>query len=358
MDRLPSLGWDAALEAASLPHRAEGLVPGRVIEAQKDGYTVALARNDHPARLAGRLRHALSSRLDLPTVGDFVAVDAVAAGEATTVRAVLPRRSLLARKAAGRTSEPQALAANVDVALLATAASADFAPRRLERYLALVREAGVDPVVVLTKADLHPAVADLRRRAMAVAPGVPVVAVSALGGTGLEDLAACLGPAMTGVLIGSSGVGKSTLVNRWMGAPVQAVREIRAHDERGVHTTTARRLLRLPWGALLIDTPGLREVALAGTPGGLGSAFSDVEALAAACRFRDCAHVTEPGCAVRSAVEQGALAPDRLDAFLRLGREMAFLARKEDVHQRLAEQRRWKEVSKAARRRRRADPDA
>ncbi len=344
--RLASLGFDAAFARSFSPHLEAGLAPARVLEQQRGLYRVATEDADLLAEVSGRFRHqgVLSpDGVDLPAVGDWVALDRVTGGDRAVVHAVLPRRTVLARKAAGSRSAAQVLAANVDVACLATAAAGDWNPRRLERYLALAWDAGLDPVVVVTKADLAADADALRGEVEAVAIGVPVVVASAVTGLGLEALAGHLPAGRTGILIGSSGVGKSTLVNRLLGREEQETRGLRARDGRGVHTTTARRLLPLPWGGLLVDTPGMREVSLLDEEG-VDEAFSDVTALAASCRFRDCGHDTEPGCAVRAALEAGTLAPERLAAWNGLRREAAYQARRNEERRLLAERRRRRDV--------------
>ena len=326
--RLTALGWDADLARGFAPHAAEGRVPARVVAEHRDRYLIADAEGERPAGLAGRLRHQARSRDDLPAVGDWVAADAGEGGTAA-LHAVLPRRGAFRRKVAGDATEPQVLAANVDVALLAAALPADLNERRIERYLALAWESGAVPVVVLTKADLADDVAAAVRAVRAVAPGVEVVATSAARGDGIEALGRWLRPGRTAVLLGSSGVGKSTLANRLMGGEVLRTGAVRG-DGKGRHTTTHRQLVRLAGGALLIDTPGMRELQLWSADAGLDAAFADVEALAARCRFGDCAHRTEPGCAVRAAVEAGALDAERLASWHRLRRELAWLELRQD----------------------------
>ena len=344
MHPLAPWGFDAAFQAAFAPFASEGLVPGRVVEEQRDLLQVVTPDRTVPCTVGGRLRHEARGRLAVPVVGDFVAVTAPPApgGGRGVVRAVLPRRSLLVRKSAGETGEPQPIAAGLDVVLVATSANHDFNERRLERYVTVSWESGAQPVVLLTKADLVPEIDALVARAEAAAPGVPVIAVSAATGQGLDALSTHLAPARTAALVGSSGVGKSTLVNRLLGVDLLATRPVSEHEDKGRHTTTSRRLLALPTGALLVDTPGMRELGLCEDDGGLETAFADVEELARRCKFKDCAHDTEPGCAVRSALETGALDPDRWASYGKLRRELAYLARRDDPAAMAAENARWR----------------
>lgn len=338
MHPLDSLGWDAALDRAFAPHASDSpnLEPARILEVRRDSCLITTGRDDLVADLSGRLRHGAAVQSDLPAAGDFVVALPRRIEGRATIRAILPRRSHLARRFAGRKrletardTDVQVVVANVDHVLVLSSLNADFSPRRLERFLSQVWEGGAQPVVVLTKADLCDDVAARVAAAEAVAPGVPVHAVSAKLGDGLAAFAGYLRPGRTAALVGSSGVGKSTLVNALFGEDVQVVREIREHDDTGQHTTTSRRLVRLPGRGAVIDTPGMRELGLWESEGGVAETFSDVEDLAASCRFRDCGHATEPGCAVRSAIESGAMPEDRLTSWHHLQRELRFAASKE-----------------------------
>ncbi|HYW13138.1 MAG TPA: ribosome small subunit-dependent GTPase A [Longimicrobium sp.] len=344
---LTSLGWDADHTRDFAPHQAQGRVPARVVAEHRDRYGVADDSGERPAALAGRLRHNARGREDLPATGDWVAIAAGDDGTAM-IHAVLPRRSAFVRKAAGETTEAQVVAANVDVALIATALPADVSERRVERYLALAWESGAVPVVVLTKADLADDADAAVRAVRAVAPGADVVAVCSISGEGVDALGRWLRPGRTAVLIGSSGVGKSTLANRLMGGDALRTGAVR-DDGKGRHTTTHRQLLRLAGGALLIDTPGMRELQLWSADSGLDAAFSDVEALATRCRFGDCGHGKEPGCAVRAAAQSGALDPERLESWHRLRRELAWLATRQDEAAAAQEKSRVKTVQRAYR---------
>jgi ribosome biogenesis GTPase len=334
--RLASLGWDAgwaaAFEAAvdSLETRDAGAMSAaRVVAEHRERYVVSDAGGEHSAVVAGRMRHAAASREHLPAVGDWIGVSRSAGDGTAIVRFVVPRRGAFVRNAAGDATAAQVVAANVDVALIATALSGDLSTRRLERYLTLAWESGATPVIVLTKADLSDDVGSAVAKASLSAPGADVVAISTVTGVGLDLLAERLHPGRTAVLLGSSGVGKSTLVNRLLGAEHLRTSAV-GEDGRGRHTTTHRELVRLANGALLIDTPGMRELQLWTAEDGLGAAFADLEEIALDCRFRDCEHATEPGCAVLDAVERGSLAPERLEHWRQLRRELAYLERKRD----------------------------
>lgn len=303
-----------------------------------------------PAQLSGRFTHDLTGPADMPVVGDNVRATRDGDGPAL-ITVVEPRTGLLARKRPGDVRNDaiveQPIAANIDIALLAMAVGEDFSLRRLERYLTLAWDSGAMPVVLLTKADRDPAaVSEHLSHVRQVAFGIDVVVTSARTGEGLDAVRAQLPAGATAILLGSSGVGKSSLVNALAGQDLQAVTDVREFDEKGRHTTTVRRLLELPWGAFLVDTPGLRELQLWGDEGSLVGAFPDVERLAQSCRFNDCTHETEPGCAVRDA-----LPPDRLESWRRLRRELAYLARKTDGAAARAERKKWKSIAKARRHR-------
>ncbi|MCM3875412.1 MAG: ribosome small subunit-dependent GTPase A [Thermoanaerobaculia bacterium] len=347
MTLIERFGWSSFFETRFLSFAPEGLIPARILREEREWFLVVAPEGEAVAETSGRLRHAARSRLDLPAVGDWVALEPPSNGGPAVIQAVLPRRNRIARKAAGYAANPQVLAANVDVLLVAMALDGDFNIRRLERYAALGWESEAPPLVVLTKSDACADV-DLRVADARAATGADVLAVSAVTGDGLPELAARLAPRRTHALAGMSGVGKSTLVNRLTGRGVQAVREIRASDGRGRHTTTRRDLLLLPGGALLVDTPGMRELALWDGPG--ETAFFDIGALASRCRFRDCRHGAEPDCAVRSAVADGLLDPGRLLGHRKLLKEAAWLARREDAGLARAEKERWKTLTREAKR--------
>jgi ribosome biogenesis GTPase / thiamine phosphate phosphatase len=341
---LEDLGWDASWAAAFLPFQAAGRQPARVVAAHRDAWILATTGGDRDAVVSGRLRHEALGPGDLPAVGDWVAF---AGASPSVISAVLPRRSVFGRnRDDGKTAGDQVLAANVDVAFVVAGLDGDFNLRRIERYLAVAWSGGAMPVIVLNKADVAADLLGQRMAAGAVAPGVEVRAVSALSGEGLEELAAeHLARGRTAVVLGSSGVGKSTLVNALLGRERLRTGAVREDDSRGRHTTTHRELVRLPGGALLIDTPGIRSLGVAGAADGLGTTFSEVTDLATGCRFRDCRHDGEPGCAVLAALADGTLDPRRLESHRKLEREAAHVARTLDPRLRAAERQRWKAIS-------------
>jgi ribosome biogenesis GTPase / thiamine phosphate phosphatase len=344
---LGALGWSDELAAALEP----GHVPGRVVAGHRAAFDVALGGGALVrTRLPGRLAHY--EAIDV-TVGDWVAM------RDGLIRAVLPRRSALVRSAAGLTSEAQTLAANVDVVFIVSSLGPDLEPRRLERYLVTVWESGASPEIVLTKSDRFDdpvALSDMVATVEAVALGVPVFVVSSVTGAGVADVRARIGVGRTSVLVGSSGVGKSTLVNAWLGHELMAVNETREDDDEGRHTTTHRELIELPGGGMVIDTPGIRELQLwdVGSSGALEDAFADIEELVAQCRFNDCEHRTEPDCAVRAALADGSLAAERYASWQKLQRELRAIAVRNDARLRREEKKKWQQrvkVGKARARR-------
>ncbi len=340
---LHDFGWNELFERDFRPFAARGLAAGRVATEAHEIYRLLTAGGELVAEPTGALRYRAENRAELPAVGDWVAFQAFPGGPAI-VHAVLPRRTTIARRAAGDTGETQVLAANVDTVLIVSSLNQDLNPRRLERYLAVVRQSGARPVLVLSKADLAADPGLLAREVQAVAAGSPVHLVSARERTGLDALGSYLGRGLTVALLGSSGAGKSTLVNALLGSDRQAVAEIRAGDDRGRHATTRRELIPLPAGGLLLDTPGLRELGLAGGHEALAEVFDDIEALAAACQFRDCRHQGEPGCAVEAAVAAGRLDAERKAGYDKLRREETYLADRAEGGAAYAEKKRWKAV--------------
>jgi len=323
---LDDLGWDAAFAEAFASHQAAGLLAGRVAIEDKHAYRVVTAAGEIAAKVSGRMLHQTRARADLPKVGDWVALAPEPGGERATIHAVLPRRTAITRQAAGGTHDEQVLAANVDTAFLVQALDISFNLRRLERFLVMVHEGGAQPVVVLNKADLCDAVAQREAEARSMAGAAPVVVTSAQTRRGVSPLKAFLHPGRTVVFIGASGVGKSSLINQLYGEEILATIEVREHDAKGRHTTAWRELVLLPGGALVIDTPGMREFHMWLAGEGLEEAFPDLAELAAACHFRDCTHTSEKRCAVLEALSAGRLDRRRFESFQKLRLELDYLA--------------------------------
>ena len=319
--QLTDLGWKPHFDASFQPYATTGLAPARVAREDRGLYRLWTEDDVLTARVTGRFSEAARTPGDYPAVGDWVAVQQHDGGQAA-ICAVLPRTSCFARGAAHGLPMGQVVAANVDIIFLMTGLDGDFNPRRIERYLAAAYGTGARPVVLLNKADLCEDAAGRVEKVECLSPGVPVHAVSAADGQGLSALAPYLANGRTAALVGSSGVGKSTLINALLGADALAVGAVRASDSHGRHTTTHRELLRLPCGALVIDTPGMRELRLWGDEEAAESVFADVVELARECRFPDCSHSDEPDCAVQQAISDGVLALERFDSYLKLEREL------------------------------------
>ncbi|HSD19513.1 MAG TPA: ribosome small subunit-dependent GTPase A [Anaeromyxobacter sp.] len=342
MSNLETLGWGPFFSSQLAPEEALTLSPGRAVADRGPRLAVRFEDGERLVTVPGRLRAAG----EVPVVGDFVLAPP---GDDPPIARVLERRSLLSRNGAGRETAEQVLAANVDVVLLVQGLDEGVNPRRLERTLAAVYAGGAVPAVVLTKPDLVPDPGAALGEAAAVARGAPVLAASGLTGEGMEDVARLLAPGRTGVFVGPSGAGKSTLVNALLGAEIQVTAAVREHDARGRHATTGRRLFLLAGGGAVIDGPGIRELRL-WDAGGLGAAFDDVAALAERCRFRDCRHDGEPGCAVVAAVEGGALDRARLESLRKLEREIEVQEARRGGAAARVEKQRWKGIKRELRR--------
>jgi ribosome biogenesis GTPase len=346
-DALLRLGWSAWFEARFAPYLAQELEPGRVSADYGEALAVSTAEGDVTGRVTGKMRHDAAAPADKPVVGDWVALRREPDDRAS-IHAVLERKSAFSRKVVGGATEQQVMAANIDRVFVVSALSADLNLARLERYLTIGWESGALPVVLLTKADLNQDHTAVRERVEAIAPGATVLLTSSVTGAGLDQVRAELGYGVTGVLVGPSGVGKSTLINHLTGQDSMATAAVR-RDGKGRHTTTHRQLIPIESGGMIIDTPGIRELQVWHGDEGLGQAFDDIAQLAAACRFNNCGHEQEPGCAVQAALLAGTLANERLASYRKLQREIRVMRRKEDRRLQLEDKTRWKSITKANR---------
>jgi len=346
---LQSLGWNDSFEQHFAPYKEEGYSVGRVALEHKHIYRVFTAHGELLAEVAGKVRHQAIGREDYPAVGDWVVIRPRWEEGKATIHAILPRRSKFSRKVAGLATEEQIVATNISTVFLVNALNNDFNLRRIERYLIMAWESGANPVIILSKADLCENPDDKIAEVESVAIGVPVHAVSVIDRQGIDQLHGYLRTGETVALLGSSGAGKSSLVNCLVGAELQAVNEVRHGDDRGRHTTTHRELILLPQGGCLIDTPGMRELQLWEGDAGFQGTFEDIEALALECFFNDCTHEREPRCAVKAALADGRLDPSRFENYKKMQRELAYLARKENQKLQLIEKEKWKKIHKMQR---------
>jgi ribosome biogenesis GTPase len=347
---LSEMGWDAAFAQSfeSWSGRSD-VQPGRVIVEFNYIYRVAIEGRELEAVASGRLKHQAASRSELPVVGDWVVVRKRQSENHGVIQAVLPRRSKFSRKVAGKVTDEQVVAANVDVVFLVMALDRDFSLRRLERYLLLAHDSDAQPVILLTKPDLAADVAFAVAEVAAVAGDVPFHVLSPKLNQGMEQVAAYLTASVTGTLLGSSGVGKSTIINRLVGYDLRKTREVREEDSKGRHTTTHRQLVTVPGGGLIIDTPGMRELQLWDVGDAVRETFDDIEAVAIECHFSDCQHRGEPRCAVKQAIADGRLPAARVESYLKLQDEVAYLERQQDERQIHEYKRRSKIGSKSLR---------
>ena len=353
MSKLNTYGWNRTHEAnwdiINENLKKKMCVPGRVTLEHKRMYRVVTAEGEWLSVCSGSFEHEAHERRDFPAVGDWVAVEKMPGEERGIIHSILPRTSLFSRKVAGLTIAEQIIAVNIDIVFLVMSMNKDFSARRLERYLVAAYDSGANPVVVLTKKDLCDNPSYYIEEAQNIALGSDVIAVSNVTGEGIAELTVLLAGGKTAALLGSSGVGKSSLTNVICGENTMAVQHIREDDDKGRHTTTHRELFIIPSGGVLIDTPGMREFQLWDNSQSLDSGFKDVEEFAAACKFTDCQHNNEPGCAIQEALDTGALSADRYDSYLKLKKELAFLERKIDRAAQIEERNKWKRITKGMR---------
>ncbi len=338
--------FEDQIKGFSEENKYENCVPARVSLEHKHAYRVISENGEWLASVSGLYAYEAINRAEYPAVGDWVLVEKMNGEDRAIIHKLLNRKSQFSRKIAGREIEEQIVAANVDIVLLVMSLNADFNIRRLERYLVAAWDSGATPIVILTKSDLCKDVDHYFREVEAVAMGVDIFITSSYTGEGIEEIRALFKEGVTGALLGSSGAGKSTLTNALYGDVKMDVSDIREDDAKGRHTTTHRELVALPGGGCLIDTPGMRELQLWDQGDSLSSSFKDIEAFASDCRYRDCTHKSEPGCAVNFAIDNGNLEQARLQSYFKLQKELAFLERKTNAQAKLAEQRKWKQISK------------
>lgn len=334
-------GFDGYFEALAAEYPL--LTPARVIVQEKELYRIVSNDGEQLAAVSGKFRYQAEVVSEYPAVGDFVMVDHTKDNGCAIIHEVLPRKSAFIRRAAGTSNREQVVAANIDTVLICMSLNNDFNIRRLERYLSIAWDSGATPVIIFTKADLCKNISEKIAEAENVAPGVDMVVTSVVVENGIDEIMPYLKFGKTASFIGSSGVGKSTLINRLIGSDMIATNGLRS-DDKGRHTTTHRELILLENGALVVDTPGMRELGMWGVESGIDATFADIEALAQNCKFKNCTHITEPGCAVRMAIKNGELSEERYRSYTKLTAENAYASDSESYL--AAKEKKFKEIAK------------
>jgi ribosome biogenesis GTPase / thiamine phosphate phosphatase len=347
LNTLEKLGWNENINEKIILQEEQFI--GRVVVQQRGQYKILSEAGEYAAKITGKFYHQIVRQEEYPAVGDWVVYSKAEQDSEASIHLVLPRKSKFSRKTVGGITEEQIVATNIDTIFIVTSLNDDLNLRRIERYILLAWESGANPVIILNKLDLCSDVEEKKRLVEEVAIGVPIIEISALKNQGIENLSTYVKDGQTVALVGSSGVGKSTLINQLIGQDVQDVGGIREDDSRGRHTTTHRELFVIPTGGIIIDTPGMREIQLTESEEGLSTTFNDIEELAEQCYFRDCTHENEPKCAVNKAIEEGTLAIDRIQSYRKLQKELQYIARKENQRLQQLEKEKWKKITKSHR---------